>query len=105
FQTADGTAVPLVLDHYLQPTDFIRLQELSATLSLPNDLAGRLHASAASITFAGHNLALWKSSKFTGVDPEMLANTQTSGSLQFATTEEFTVPQSRRFIVRLNLEF
>jgi TonB-linked SusC/RagA family outer membrane protein len=105
FQTADGTPVSLVLDHYLQPTDFIRLQELSATLSLPNDLAARLHASSASLTLAGRNLALWKSSKFTGVDPEMLSNTQNGGSLQFATTEEFTVPQSRRFIVRLNLEF
>ena len=106
FQTADGTPVPLVLDHYVQPTDFIRLQELSATLSLPNDLAARMHATAASITFAGRNLALWKSSKFTGFDPEMLSNTERSeGSLQFATTEEFTVPQTRRFVVRLNLEF
>src|SRR6185312_7133858 len=105
-QTADGTPVPLVLDHYVQPTDFIRLQELSATLSLPNDLAARMHATAASITFAGRNLALWKSSKFTGFDPEMLSYTERSeGSLQFATTEEFTVPQTRRFVVRLNLEF
>jgi TonB-linked SusC/RagA family outer membrane protein len=105
FQTADGTPVPLVLDHFLQPTDFIRLQEVSATLSLPNDIAAKLHASGASLTLAGRNLALWKSSKFTGFDPEMLSNTQNSGTLQFPTTEEFTVPQPRRFILRLNLDF
>ena len=105
FQTADGTPVPLVLDHYLQPTDFIRLREVSATLSLPNDIAARMHATGASITFAGQNMALWKSSKFTGFDPEMLSNTQNTGTLQFPTTEEFTVPQPRRFIVRLNLDF
>lgn len=105
FETADGTQVPLVLDSFLQPTDFIRLQELSATISLPNDIAAKMHASGASLTVAGRNLALWKSSKFTGVDPEMLSSTQTAGSLQFATTEEFTVPQPRRFVLRLNLEF
>jgi len=105
FQTADGTPVPLVLDHYLQPTDFVRLQEVSATLSLPNDIAAKLHATGASLTLAGRNLALWKSSKFTGFDPEMLSNTQNSGTLQFPTTEEFTVPQPRRFILRLNLDF
>jgi TonB-dependent starch-binding outer membrane protein SusC len=105
FQTQDGNPVGLVLDSYLQPTDFIRLQELSATLSLPTSLAHQLHASSASITVAGRNLHLWKSSKFQGYDPEVLANTQATGSLQFATTEEFTVPQPRRIVVRLNLQF
>lgn len=105
FVTQDGTPVGLVLDSYLQPTDFVRLQELSATLSLPTSLAHQLHASSASITVAGRNLHLWKSSKFQGYDPEVLSSTQTTGSLQFASTEEFTVPQPRRIVVRLNLQF
>jgi TonB-linked SusC/RagA family outer membrane protein len=105
FQTADGTPVSLVLDEYLQPTDYVRLQEVSATFSLPSNLARQLHASSASLTVAGRNLHLWKSSKFTGYDPEILANTQTTGTNQFATTEEFTVPQPRRIVVRLNLQF
>jgi len=105
FKTEDGTPVGLVLDSYLQPTDFVRLQEVSATLSLPTNLAHQLHASSASITVAGRNLHLWKSSKFQGYDPEVLSNTQTVGTNQFATTEEFTVPQPRRIVVRLNLQF
>jgi TonB-linked SusC/RagA family outer membrane protein len=105
FQTADGTPVGLVLDSYLQPTDYLRLQELSATLSLPLRFAQQLHASSASITVAGRNLHLWKSSKFQGYDPEVAASTQTTGTNQFATTEEFTVPQPRRIVVRLNLQF
>jgi hypothetical protein len=105
FKTADGTPVGLVLDSYLQPTDFVRLQELSATLSLPSNFARQLHATSASLTLAGRNLHLWKSSKFTGYDPEVLASTQTTGTVQFATTEEFTVPQPRRIVVRLNLQF
>jgi TonB-dependent SusC/RagA subfamily outer membrane receptor len=105
FKTEDGTPVGLVLDEYLQPTDFIRLQELSATLSLPTSFARQMHASSASVTVAGRNLHLWKSSKFTGYDPEVLASTQTTGTVQFASTEEFTVPQPRRIVVRLNLQF
>jgi len=105
FKTEDGTPVGLVLDSYLQPTDFVRLQEVSATLSLPTNLAHQLHASSASITVAGRILHLWKSSKFQGYDPEVLSNTQTVGTNQFATTEEFTVPQPRRIVVRLNLQF
>jgi hypothetical protein len=54
---------------------------------------------------AGRNLHLWKSSKFQGYDPEVISNTQTVGTNQFATTEEFTVPQPRRIVVRLNLQF
>ena len=105
FQTADGTPVGLVLDSYLQPTDFVRLQEVSATLSLPANVARQLHAASASITVAGKNLHLWKSSKFQGYDPEVISSTQTTGTNQFATTEEFTVPQPRRIVVRLNLQF
>jgi TonB-dependent starch-binding outer membrane protein SusC len=105
FQTEDGRPVGLVLDSYLQPTDFIRLQEVSATLSLPSNFAHQLHASSASITLAGRNLHLWKSSKFQGYDPEVLSNTQSIETNQFATTEEFTVPQPRRIVVRLNLQF
>lgn len=105
FQTADGTPVGLVLDSYLQPTDFVRLQELSATLSLPASLARQLHAASASVTVAGRNLHLWKSSKFQGYDPEVISNTQNTGSVQFPTVEEFTVPQPRRIVVRLNLQF
>lgn len=105
FKTADGTPVPLVLDSYLQPTDFVRLQELSATLSLPTRFAEQLHARAASLTLAGRNLHLWKSSDFQGWDPEVLSNTTTTGATQFVTTEEFSIPQPRRFVIRLNLEF
>jgi len=105
FQTASGQPVGLVLDSYLQPTDFVRLQELSATLSLPSSIARQFHASAASITLAGRNLHLWKDSAFQGYDPGVISSTQTTGSNQLATTEEFTVPQPRRVVVRVNLEF
>jgi hypothetical protein len=105
WKTQNGTAVGLVLDSYVQPTDFIRLAELSATYTLPPKLAGYIHAAGASITLAGKNLHLWKSSKFQLWDPEVLSNTFNTGPVQYATTEEFTVPQPRRIVVRLTLQY
>ncbi|HKO15133.1 MAG TPA: SusC/RagA family TonB-linked outer membrane protein, partial [Gemmatimonadaceae bacterium] len=105
FKTASGKAVPLVLDRYVQSTDFVRLQELSATYTLPDRFASRLRASGASLTVGGRNLHLWKNKDFQGYDPEVTYNTTLSGSRQYFTSEEFTVPPSRRWLVRLNLQF
>jgi TonB-linked SusC/RagA family outer membrane protein len=105
FQTPTGAAVPLVLDRFLQPTDFVRLQEVSAIIGLPDVVTRTLRASNGSLVIGGRNLRLWKKKTFEGPDPEVLSNTTTTGTIQFATTEEFTVPQPRRWIVRLNLAF
>ena len=105
FKTPSGTSVPLVLDRYLQPTDFVRLQELSATFTLPQHFAQQLRAANASIVVGGRNLHLWKKKAYDLPDPEVISNTTTTGTLQFASTEEFTVPQPRRWLVRLNLTF
>lgn len=105
FKTPSGTPVALVLDRYLQPTDFVRLQELSATLALPQRVAQQLRAADASIVVGGRNLHLWKKKAYDLPDPDVVSNTTTTGTLQYATTEEFTVPQPRRWIVRLNLTF
>ena len=105
FRTPSGAGVPLVLDRYLQPTDFVRLQEVSAIISLPDAVTHQLRAANASLVIGGRNLHLWKKKSFTGDDPEVLSNTTLTGTVQYATTEEFTVPQPRRWLVRLNLTF
>ncbi|MGI8484678.1 MAG: SusC/RagA family TonB-linked outer membrane protein [Thermomicrobiales bacterium] len=107
FKTQDGKSVPggIVLDSYLQPTDYVRLQELSATLTLPAAFARSFHSAGASLTVGGRNLHLWKNNAFQGPDPEIVANTEHTGAQQLVTFDEFTVPQSRRWLVRLNLQF
>jgi hypothetical protein len=105
FKTPAGAAVPLVLDRYLQPTDFVRLQELSLSYDLPVQLAQRMRAAGASLVVGGRNLHIWKKAAFDGPDPEMQANTVNGGQAQFPSVEEFTVPNPRRWIVRLNLQF
>jgi len=105
FKTPAGAGVPLVLDRFLQPTDFVRLQEVSATLTLPPSIAARMRAAGASLVLGGRNLHVWKKKGFEGPDPDFLSNTTTTETLQYVATEEFTVPQPRRWLVRLNLQF
>jgi TonB-linked SusC/RagA family outer membrane protein len=105
FKTASGTPVALVLDRYLQSTDFVRLQEVSLQLSLPDAVVRQLRAGGGTLTIGGRNLHLWKSSEWTGTDPEVQANTTISGFQQFSSVEEFTVPPSRRWLARINLQF
>jgi hypothetical protein len=105
FKTAAGTPVSTVVDSYLQSTDFVRLQELSATFSLPNYIATRLRTAGASVTVGGRNLHLWKSKDWTGPDPGVISNTGTTGQTQYVTFDEFTIPQPRLWLVRLNLQF
>ena len=105
FKTAAGASVPLVLDRYLQPTDFVRLQEVSLSYDLPVNLAQRARAQGASLVIGARNLHVWKKKAFDGPDPELQANTVNGGQGQFASVEEFTVPNPRRWLVRLNLAF
>jgi TonB-linked SusC/RagA family outer membrane protein len=105
FKTVDGTPVGLVLDSYVQRTDFTRLSELSATLMMPDSWARALHGTGASLTVGGRNLALHKASDYQGFDPDILASTTVTQTNQFSSSEEFTVPPPRLWFVRLNLQF
>ncbi|MDQ6829226.1 MAG: SusC/RagA family TonB-linked outer membrane protein [Gemmatimonadota bacterium] len=91
-------------DAYLQSTDYVRFQELSVTLSLPNRFARAMRANSASLTLGGRNLNLW--TRWQGADPDVnVLNTSTGGISQFLQAELFTTPPSRRWIARFNLQF
>jgi TonB-dependent starch-binding outer membrane protein SusC len=103
--TGAGVGAGNVKDPYIQKGDHIRLQELSATLSLPSALASRFGAQAASVTFGGRNIAVW-AAEYEGDDPDVLGTgPQQTGVLQFFNTDVFTTPPVRRWILRMNLQF
>ncbi len=54
---------------YMEDADFIRLRELSLTLTAPRSWADRMRARAVSFTIAGQNLGLW--TDYSGADPEI----------------------------------
>lgn len=80
---------------------FFRLGEVSATYSLSDELAARLHAHAASLTFAGRNLHTWTSYK--GLDP----TAQFLGGSRGASDawEQTVTPTLSSFLLTLNLTF
>jgi TonB-dependent starch-binding outer membrane protein SusC len=88
-----------VNEEYIERGDFVRLRELALTYSLPNTFAQRFGTSSASVTLAGRNLALW--TDYQGVDPEISGQPDTD----FVRTDFLTVPQSRRWVARVNLQF
>lgn len=83
---------------YIQDGSFLRLREVAATLDLPRTWVARVGASAASVTLAGRNVALW--SRYDGVDPEIV-----SWDSPFERTDIFSLPQTARWIVRLAMQF
>ncbi len=84
---------------YLEDGAFIKLRDLSLTYTLPTDWVGRFGADAASITLAGHNLALW--SDYSGLDPEVNGY----GNRSFVRADIYAVPMIRRMTMSVNLSF
>lgn len=83
---------------YYEDGDHVRFRELSVSYSLRPEWIASMGMSSASITFGARNLALWTDYK--GEDPEVLG-----GDTNFTRTDFLTMPQPRRFLVRMNVTF
>ena len=93
--------------------DFVKLRELSIGYTLPNPVASRFGASAATLTFSARNLKIWKLNGYPGLDPEVSFSNGTSGTpgvaaspqTLFDRTDYSSIPMLRRFVASLNLSF
>ncbi len=97
--TGRSMTVNDVQEDYIQDGSFVRLRELSLSYTLPPRWARAFRATAASVTVAGQNLALW--SKYEGYDPEVVSNAVAA----FNRDDFFTQPPVRRYVFRVNLTF
>ncbi|MGH7560394.1 MAG: SusC/RagA family TonB-linked outer membrane protein [Gemmatimonadales bacterium] len=88
-----------VRDEFVQSADFLKLRDISVTYTLPSKWSGYFRSQSASITLAGQNLATW--TDYEGFDPEILSN----ATANFNRTDFLTLPPSRRFVVKFNLQF
>ena len=79
---------------YITDASYVRLREVSLSMSAPESLARALKARTASFTIAARNLKTW--TDYTGLDPE---TTYVNGE------EFFTVPAERRVSFRLSLTY
>lgn len=89
------------LDGFFQPGSFVKLREVSATFTAPENLVARLPgARSLSFTASARNLKTW--TKYRGVDPE----TDFTASETSSTPQDFqTVGPPSYFIFRLNVGF
>ncbi|OYV74176.1 MAG: hypothetical protein B7Z72_00770, partial [Gemmatimonadetes bacterium 21-71-4] len=82
---------------FVENGQFWKLREVSAALTLPHAVAGRIRASDAQLVFSARNLHTW--TNYSGPDPE--ANYST-GDIQ----QDFSdIAPPTYFIVRLNLHY
>jgi hypothetical protein len=91
---------------YMQGGDFVRFQELSATLSLPNRFVRQVGASTGSLTIGGTNLGTW--TKYKGLDPDASSFTPEytgGGAETVVRLDVFAAPPPRRWFARLNFQF
>lgn len=107
FVTESGTAVSIrdVLGAYLQDASFVRWREASVTWDMPSGLATRLGGRNASITLAGRNLLLW--TRYEG-DPESVtyvSELPRGGTFQYNQFNFMSVPQARRWFMRVAVRY
>jgi hypothetical protein len=107
-ESGGSATVSDVYEAFIQPGDFVRLRELSASYDLPVNLIGGIGRgiTGATITVAMQNVKLW--SDYGGADPEVVSNpntTATSRSGQFSREDFLTLPNSKKTLIRLNLTF
>ena len=94
------TTVDEVREAYLQPGDFVRLRELALTWNVPRNMIGRVRGvSGATLGLAVQNVALW--TDYEGSDPELLS----AAGVDFTRDDFLTLPNPRRWTLRLSLNF
>lgn len=84
---------------FFEPGWFIKLRELSLTFNAPDQWASLMHASRLSLTLSGRNL--WTITDYSGIDPEVNG----FGQANFSSTDFFSQPQVRYWMLRANLGF
>jgi hypothetical protein len=104
FNESGASVAPAqVWEPYFEDADFIRLRDVSVSYTLPQTFARRLRMRNATITAAGRNLALW--TDYSGFDPEAISNNAAEDVAAFGQYEFFNLPPSRRFLLRLTVDF
>jgi hypothetical protein len=90
----------LQTQEFIYKADFIKLRELSATYTLPQNLLARFGIERASVTVSGRNLAIWTKYE-PGRDPEVSFTSDSN----FNTTDYGSIPMQRRWLISTNFNF
>ena len=99
-QAASIAATSLGTDAgYVEDATFTKLRELSVTFIASQRVARAFHASGLDLTIAGRNLHTWTNYK--GFDPEV----NSTANANFSTSDFLTLPPSRTWTARINVNY
>ena len=102
YRTESGADIGVgsVLEEYIEPADFVRLNEVSLSYTLPEGMASRFfRAAGGSITLSARNLKIW--TNYSGFNPDIQNEFDaTAGRADF-----FTLPPARRLGIRVELAY
>lgn len=85
---------------YIEDGSYFRMKDLQIGYNLPEELLTRINISKLRIYLAAHNI--WTITNYTGYDPEVGASRAAEKTVGF---DEVTYPQSKSFLVGLNVTF
>lgn len=99
-ESGEPIGVGSVEEEFVEPADFVRLNELSLTYVVPQAAARRFfRASSASVTVSGRNLKLW--TDYSGFSPDI----QNEFDAIAGRADFFTLPPPQRLGIRLDVAF
>lgn len=103
-ESGDAATVNDVYEAFIQPGDFVRLREVSASFDVPQRLLNSLRNKVqnATLTLAFQNVKLW--TNYGGPDPEVISDPSGTAG-QFSREDFLTLPNAKKTILRLNLTF
>lgn len=83
---------------FIEHADYMKVRDLSLTLTARRDLAALARAQGANVVISGRNLYTW--TRYTGLDPE-----QNIGQDNFTSTDFLGQPNVRYLTARINLTY
>ncbi|MDF1501303.1 SusC/RagA family TonB-linked outer membrane protein [Roseisolibacter sp. H3M3-2] len=92
-------AIRTIPSLFIEKADFVKLREVSLSVTIPQRLIARSGAETAQLVLSGRNLGLW--TDYTGLDPEV----NSYGGRNFNRVDAYAAPMARRLSAQLNFTF
>jgi len=89
-------------DFYINDAKFMKLRQLTASYTLPEEWVEKIGASRAIVSLTGRNLFTWTS--YPGLEPEAMFLGGTRGG-NFSAWEQADLPQLEQWIFTVNLSY
>jgi outer membrane receptor protein involved in Fe transport len=92
-------------DRYLEDASYVRLREIRASYTLPENLTSKINMNRVSVFITGQNLFTY-APNFTGFDPEVgTPSDESSDAAAFGSFYDFSYPTTRTYLMGIEVGF